>query len=191
MAEKTEQAPQDNKTHQGPDLAASKHEEEASAASAAEQERIEELAKAYVALAEVQDKYTRLCAEFANFRRRSDERAETLREAANEAILIKLLPIIDDFERALATTTQSNTSAEATQAGVRLIYDKLTHLLQQEHVQPIEATPGTQFDAELHQAVTQAPVANEALRGKVVEVVEKGYRFRGSVLRFAKVIIGS
>lgn len=193
MAVKKEQLSQNDKAHQDPNLATTKpkQEEEAPAVSAVEQKRIEEHAKAQVALAEAHDKYRRLCAEFANFRRRAEERIGTLRETATEAILIKLLSIIDDFERALAPTAQSNTVVEATQKGVKLIYDKLMHLLQQEHVQPIEAALGDQFDAELHQAVTPTPVEDKALKGTIVEVVEKGYRFRGEVLRFAKVIIGS
>lgn len=193
----TEQSPQDNKA-QEPSLTTTKPKKKEETTTApevlavtTEQEEAEKLARMHIELAELQDKNKRLYAEFANFRRRTDERVEALRETASEAILIKLLPIIDDFERALATTPQSNTSVEAIQKGVRLIYDKLTYILQQEQVQPIEVIPGTQFDAELHQAIAQAPVTDDTLKGKVVEVVEKGYYYNNTVLRFTKVIIGS
>ena len=188
-AEETAQSPQDNKT-QEPSLTTTQTAQEVPEATT-EQEQAEKLARMHIELAELQDKNKRLYAEFANFRRRTEERVEALKEVASEAILIKLLPIIDDFERALATIPQSNTSVEAIQKGVRLIYDKLTHLLQQEQVQPIEVISGTQFDAELHQAIAQAPVTDHSLKGKVVEVVQKGYYYNGRVLRFAKVIIGS
>ena len=194
----TEQSPQDNKAHQEPSLATTKPKKEEATptvpevpSAKTEQEQAEKLARMHIELAEAQDKYTRLCAEFANFRRRNDDKLETLKKTANKAILIKLLPIIDDFERALATTVQHNTSVEAIQEGVRLIYDKMTHLLQQEQVKPIEITPGTQFDTESHQAIAKAPVADDLLKGKVVKVVERGYYHNDIVLRFAKVIIGS
>lgn len=192
MTVKKEQPAQANKAHQDAKPSPSKQEQQAPTVlkvPAGEQD--ESLVKVQVSLAEAQDKYTRLSAEFENFRRRTDDRVATLIEAANEAILIKLLPIVDDFERALATTAQNNTSIEAMQQGIKLIYDKLMHLLQQEHVELIGIDKGIQFDADLHQAITQAPIADEALKGKVVEVVEKGYRLKGRVLRFAKVIIGS
>ena len=197
-AEETEQSPQDNKAHQEPNLAATKPEPKEATpigpevlAVTTDPEEAAKVAKMHIELAELQDKHKRLSADFANFRRRNDEKIKALTEAASEAILIKLLPIIDDFERALATIPQSNTSVEAIQKGVRLIYDKLTHLLQQEQVQPIEVISGTQFDAELHQAIAQVPVTDDILKGKVVEVVEKGYYYNGRVLRFAKVTIGS
>lgn len=151
----------------------------------------EEPEKAQAALAEANDKYVRLYAEFENFRRRAAKEKLALIETASEDILKKLLPIIDDFERALSALQQDGTPAEAMQEGIKLIYDKLIHLLHQVGVQPMELTKGTDFDAELHEAVTQTPVEDKALQGKVVDILEKGYCLKDKVLRFAKVVIGS
>ena len=151
----------------------------------------EELEKAQAVLAEANDKYIRLYAEFENFRRRAAKEKLALIETASEDILKRLLPIIDDFERACAALQQDNTPAQAMQEGITLIYDKLMHLLQQAGVRPIELTKGTDFDAELHEAVTQTPVEDKALQGKVVDILEKGYYLKDKILRFAKVVIGS
>lgn len=193
---KKKQLPQDqvDQEPQAPKPATTKQEEESPKAPAApvtEQEQAQALEKVQAALAEAHDKYVRLYAEFENFRRRAAKEKIALIETASEAILKKLLPILDDFERALAAAAQSSAPPEAMQKGVRLIYDKLIHLYQQAGVQPMETTQGTPFDAELHEAVTQTPVEDKALQGKVVEVVEKGYCLRDKVLRFAKVVIGS
>jgi len=101
------------------------------------------------------------------------------------------LPIVDDFERALAALQSTDATAPATQEGIRLIYEKLTHLLQQEGVQPMPLEKGTAFDAELHEAVTQIPVEDKEMQGKVLEVLEKGYLLKEKVLRFAKVVTGA
>lgn len=192
---KKKQLPQDqvDQEPQAPNPATTKQGEESpkpQPAPVAAQEQAQALEKVQAALAEAHDKYVRLYAEFENFRRRATKEKIALIETASEAILTKLLPIMDDFERALAAASQ-NSAPQAMQKGVRLIYDKLIHLCQQAGVQPMETTQGTPFDAELHEAVTQTPVADKALQGKVVEVVEKGYYLRNKVLRFAKVVIGS
>ena len=149
------------------------------------------LAKAQTALTEAQDKYVRLYAEFDNFRRRTSQEKVAMRDVANEAVIRSFLPILDDFERALATTAAGNTSADAIQEGIQLIYDKCRRWLQQAAVTSMEIDVGADFDAELHEAIMQTPVEDKALQGKVIEVVEKGYHLRDKVLRVAKVIIGS
>lgn len=139
-------------------------------------------------LAAANDKYVRLYAEFENFRRRTAQEKMTLVTTAGESLLKKLLPIADDFERALAALPEADT---ATQEGIRLIYDKLTHLLQQACVKPMAIDKGAEFDTALHEAVTQVPVEDAALQGKVVDVIEKGYLLQEKVLRFAKVVTGA
>lgn len=133
------------------------------------------------------DKYLRLYSEFENFRRRSAKEKQALVETAGEDILKKLLPIVDDFERAL----EALRSTDATHEGIQLIYDKLMHLLQQAGVQPMPLEKGTPFDAELHEAVTQMPTEDQAMQGKVLEVIEKGYLLKEKILRFAKVVTGA
>lgn len=136
------------------------------------------------------DKYLRLYAEFENFRRRTAQERLTLMETAGEKILQLILPIIDDFERALTALRQKNVSVAAVEEGVELIHDKLMHLLEQAGVQAMKLDKGSPFDAELQEAITKTSVSDPALQGKVVDVIEKGYLLKNKVLRYAKVIIG-
>lgn len=142
-------------------------------------------------LAAANDKYLRLYSEFENFRRRAAKEKLSLIETASEGILKKLLPIVDDFERALGAFQSTDTAPQAMQEGVRLIYEKLIHLLQQAGVQLMPLDKGTAFDTELHEAVTQISVKDKAMQGKVLEVLEKGYLLKEKVLRFAKVVTGA
>lgn len=145
------------------------------------------LTQAQQALQEANEKHLRLYAEFENFRRREAKEKLARIAAASQNVLEKLLPIVDDFERAL----QVLQADDATQEGIQLIYDKLSRLLQQEGVQPMELAPGATFDPELHEAITQAPTENPKLKGKIIDVVSKGYLLKDKVLRFAKVVIGA
>ena len=139
-------------------------------------------------LATANEKYMRLYAEFENFRRRTAQEKATLISTAGESLLKKLLPIADDFERALAALPATDT---ATQQGIQLIYDKLMQLLQQAGVQSMTIDQGAPLDTALHEAVTQIPTQDPNLQGKIVDVIEKGYLLKDKVLRFAKVVIGT
>lgn len=147
------------------------------------------LEKAEEALAESNDRYLRLYAEFENFRRRTAKEKLALTDIANETLLKSLLSIIDDFERALDTFAKEDITSETMQEGVKLIYDKLFHLLRQKDLKPMALKKGDTFSTELHEAITQTSV-EEAMKGKVVDVVEQGYFLKDKVLRFAKVVIG-
>lgn len=144
-------------------------------------------------LASANDKYIRLYSEFDNFRRRAAKERLSLIEMAGEDIIKKLLPIVDDFERALEAFQAADTAAapQATQEGVRLIYEKLVHLLQQAGIQPMHLDKGAVFDADLHEAVTQISTEDQDMQGKILEVLEKGYLLNEKVLRFAKVVTGA
>lgn len=137
------------------------------------------------------DKYLRLYSEFENFRRRVAKEKLALIDTACEDILRKLLPVVDDFERALASLQADEKVPQAMQAGVQLIYEKLMHLLQQAGVQPMLLDKGAVFDTEFHEAVTQVPVEGEDMQGKVLDVLEKGYFLKEKILRFAKVVTGA
>lgn len=152
---------------------------------------LQEPDKSQDALSEAHDKYLRLYSEFENFRRRAAKERLALVETAGATILKKLLPIADDFERSLASLQATDEATQAIQAGIRLIHDKLVHLLQQAGVQPMLVEKGMAFDAELHEAVTQIPTADKNMQGKVLEVLEKGYLLQEKVLRFAKVVTGA
>ncbi len=148
------------------------------------------LEKAQAELATANDKYIRLYAEFENFRKRTIQERTSLVETAGEKLLQQLLPILDDFERALVALRQENVSLEAVEEGVQLIHDKMIRFFEQAGVQPMPVEKGSFFNAELHEAITKTPVADKALHDRVIDVVEKGYMLKSKVLRYAKVIIG-
>jgi len=136
---------------------------------------------------EWKDKYLRLSAEFDNYRKRTLREKQELVATASEATLTKLLPVVDDFERALQNSTSAD--PESMRVGLELIYKLLTRFLQESGVSEIEAMH-QELNTDFHDAVTQFKVDDEALRGKVVDVLRKGYLLNGRVLRHAQVVIG-
>ena len=145
-------------------------------------------------MADLNDKYLRLYSDFDNYRKRvNKEKLEMVRTAAS-GVVLALLPVIDDMERALAAFRQSIQdetagSQEALMEGVSLIYNKLLNVLKQQGVKECEVT-GKPFDAETAEAVAQIPAPEENLKGCVLDVVQKGYAIEDKVLRFAKVVVG-
>ncbi len=138
-------------------------------------------------LAEARDKYLRLYSEFENFRRRtSKEKLEMLQSAA-ESTLKTLLPVVDDFDRAEKSFDKNQKEHE----GFFLIQNKLKKILEQNGVKEMVINKGSDFDADLHDAITQIPTQEEKLKGKIVDVVEKGYLLNEKVIRHAKVVVGS
>ena len=140
-------------------------------------------------IAELNDKYLRLYAEFDNFRKRSmRERVEYLKFAGEE-VFKDILPVVDDFERGLKAA-ENLTDVKAVNEGVQLVYNKLQHILKQKGIEFME-TKGKNFDSETMEAITNIPAPSPDLVGKVVDEVEKGYLLNGKVIRFAKVVVGS
>lgn len=139
-------------------------------------------------LAEMQDKYVRLSAEFDNYRKRTLREKMDLSKYAGEKLLVNILPIMDDFERALQHIDTSADHA-AIKNGIDLIYGKLVEFLKQNSVTEIEAM-NCNFNVDLHEAVAKVPVEQEDKKGKVVDVVLKGYYLQDKVLRFSKVVVG-
>lgn len=140
-------------------------------------------------VSELNDKYLRLYSEFENFRKRTAKEKIDLIQSGGENVFKSLLPIIDDFDRAIKANTDS-TDIVAINEGVNLIYDKFKNTLSQKGLQEQEAQ-GEVFDADLHEALTNIPAPEEDLKGKIVEVLEKGYTLNGKVIRFAKVVVGN
>ena len=139
-------------------------------------------------LAELTDKHLRLQAEFDNFRKRTIKEKADLIKSGGESVLVNILPVIDDFERALEM--MKNISDEDTgKQGTLLIYNKFKEFLKQNNVKEIEAL-NQDFDVDLHEAITKIPAPDEKLKGKVVDVVQKGYMLNDKVIRFSKVVIG-
>lgn len=139
-------------------------------------------------LNENQDKYLRLSAEFDNYRKRTLKEKSDLLKSAGEDTIFKVLPVLDDFERAL-NAMQTSSDIEAVKNGISLIYIKLKDILSQQGIKEIEAL-NLEFNTDLHEAITKIPAPQEELKGKVVDVVQKGYYLNDKVLRFAKVVIG-
>ncbi len=140
-------------------------------------------------VAQAKDKYIRLYSEFENFRRRTSKEKLDLINTANEKLLVDLLPVIDDFERA-EKSMEEETEVEVMKEGFQLISNKLLKLLTQKGLKAMESK-GTTFDSDIQEAITQIPAPEEELKGKVVDVIEKGYFLNDKVIRFAKVVIGN
>lgn len=148
----------------------------------------EQLEKAELDLLELKDRHIRLQAEFDNYRKRTLKERMELLKTANESMLISLLPVIDDFDRANQTLDMIDGESPV-KDGVKLIYNKFKEFLKQNGVKEIEAT-GQNFDTDLHEAITKIPAPSEELMGKIVDVVQKGYYLNDKVIRFPKVVIG-
>ena len=139
-------------------------------------------------LAELKDKYLRLAAEFENYKRRTTKERIEMFKTASQELMVALLPVLDDFERA-RTATQDTTDANAVRESIEIIQTKLNKTLQQKGLTAMEAKGGD-FDAELHEAITQIPAPSDDLKGKIVDEVEKGYYLGDKVIRHAKVVLG-
>ena len=149
----------------------------------------ERIAALEAELAAQQDRYLRLMAEFENYRRTQLRKLQdSLRYGAEEAMK-GLLPVIDDFERGLDALDKSEDVA-ATREGVGLIYQKFLAYLKKNKVEAIAVAQGDAFDESVHDAVTMFPAPDPSLKGKVVDCVEKGYRYDEKVIRYAKVVVG-
>jgi molecular chaperone GrpE len=149
------------------------------------EQKVEELTQKAT---EWQDKYIRLSAEFDNYRKRTLKEKSDLIRLANEDLLKDILPVVDDFERGIDIVDKSQ-DLEALRTGIHLIYNKFTEFLKQEGLKEIQAREQT-FDLDYHEALTKIPVPNEEMKGKVVDVVEKGYTLNDKVIRYAKVVVG-
>ena len=156
-----------------------------------EVEEVDELEKTQKELQEFKDKYLRLYSEFENYRRRTNKEKVEFLQQANKNLLLELLPVIDDVERADKHYDQENTTLEQVREGYELIYKKLKAVLNKQGLKEIENTVGKDFDTEYHEAVTQFPAPNDEMKGKVIDELEKGYMLGEKVIRFAKVVVGA
>lgn len=142
-------------------------------------------------LAESKDKYLRLYSEFENYRRRTAKEKLEMVQTASEDLMVALLPVLDDFERAEKSFADENTDLKAVKEGVLLVYNKFKKALEQKGLTAMEGKEGMDFDADYHEAITQIPAPKKNLKGKVVDVIEKGYLLKDKVIRYAKVVIGN
>ena len=140
-------------------------------------------------LAQEKDKFLRLFAEFENYKRRTTKERIELFSTASQDVIKALLPVVDDFDRALLEMSKS----EATELskGVELIKNKLSSTLEQKGLELVEVRSGDVFNADNHEAITQIPAPTEDMKGKIIDVIEKGYKLGDKVIRFPKVVIGN
>ena len=154
-----------------------------SAESLTEEEKLRE------ELAKEKDKFLRLFAEFENYKKRTSKERLELFKTANQEVLQAMLPVMDDFDRAMIQIAKSED--EVLLKGVELIHNKLKDTLTSKGLEQVEIKAGDAFDADFAEAITQIPAPSDDLKGKVVDVVEKGYKLGDKIIRFPKVVIGN
>ncbi|MDN3668551.1 nucleotide exchange factor GrpE [Echinicola jeungdonensis] len=157
---------------------------------AQEKEELSAEEKLQIENQELKDKFLRLYSEFENYRRRTSKERLELIKTASEDVLKDLIPVVDDFERAIKAEEKEGGDKNALE-GSLLIYNKLIKVLESKGLKVMEDQVGKDFDSEHQEAITKIPAPSEDMKGKVIDVVEKGYMLGDKVVRFAKVVIGS
>ena len=147
----------------------------------------EELKELTYQYAELNDKYLRLFSEFDNYRKRTNKEKIELINTASEGVIEAVLPVLDDFDRALKAFKDQNVDEEAVH-GVELIYNKFFNTLKLKGLEPMDSL-GKTFDTDYHDAITQTPAESDEMKGKVFDVIEKGYLLNGKIIRHAKVVV--
>lgn len=142
-----------------------------------------------IELADANDKYLRLYAEFDNYKRRTTKERLELLQTAGKDVIVDLLTVLDDFERA-AKSMETATDVQAVKEGVTLVQNKLKNILSGKGLKEMNSI-GTPFDADIHEAITNIPAPTDDMKGKIVDEVEKGYYLNDKVIRFAKVVVGA
>ncbi|OGS69019.1 MAG: nucleotide exchange factor GrpE [Flavobacteria bacterium RIFCSPLOWO2_12_FULL_35_11] len=141
-------------------------------------------------LVQEKDKFLRLFAEFENYKKRTSKERIELFKTANEDLMTVLLPILDDFDRALNEIKKAKEEDKELFKGIELINNKLRNSLAQKGLTVISAKGGDVFDVELHEAITQIPAPTDDLKGKIIDILEQGYKLGEKVIRYPKVVIG-
>ncbi len=139
-------------------------------------------------LTQEKDKFLRLFAEFENYKRRTTKERIELFKTANQEVLLAMLPVLDDFDRAM--TEISKSEDEVMTKGVELIHEKLKSTLVTKGLEVVDVKAGDAFDADFAEAITQIPAPSDKMKGKIVDVLEKGYKLGDKIIRFPKVVIG-
>ncbi|HQE33823.1 MAG TPA: nucleotide exchange factor GrpE [Flavobacterium alvei] len=168
------------------------NENNTDALDASIEERVEEISREEQLsqdLASEKDKFLRLFAEFENYKRRTAKERIELFKTANQDVLLAMLPVLDDFDRALAEIKKTDDNILI--QGVELIQEKLKNTLVSKGLEQVELQAGDAFDADFAEAITQIPAPSPKLKGKIVDVIEKGYKLGDKIIRFPKVVIGN
>lgn len=173
---------QENTNGQAPEANAAEQ------AGAEQQPEVSEVEKKQQELNEMRDKYLRLVAEFDNFKKRNAKERIELIQTANKEVILALLDVVDDTDRA---TKQLETATDITaiKDGVMLVFNKLRSTLQSKGLKPMESLH-TEFNADLHEAITEIPAPTEELKGKIIDELQKGYYLNDKLIRYARVVVG-
>ncbi len=154
-----------------------------------EQEELSEEEQLREELGKEKDKFLRLFAEFENYKRRTSKERIDLFKTAGQEVIVSLLPVLDDFDRALKELAKSEDKEMF--KGVELIRVKFRETLKSKGLEEVEVEQGDAFDAEVHDAITQIPAPNKKLKGKIIDVVEKGFKLGDRIIRHPKVVVGN
>ena len=176
--EYTQEETQEQTEHRKEKSTKSKHHKEG---------RLEELEQE---VEQLNDKYLRLYSEFDNYRKRTLKEKIELSKSAASDLIISLLSVLDDFERALNAMDTNEDTTNAMVDGINLIYNKLKNILTQQGLEKMKSL-GEEFDTDFHEALTNIPAPKPELKGKVVDVIQNGYLLNGKVIRYAKVVVGN
>lgn len=160
----------------------------AAAAAASSSDDLSELDKVKAELAEMKDKYLRQVAEFDNFRKRNAKERLELMQTASKDVMVELLDVLDDSDRALQQMEQSDDLAQI-KSGTALVLNKLKRVLESKGLKAME-TKGADFDVEFHEAITEIPAPTPDMEGKVIDELQKGYYLNDKIIRHAKVVVG-
>lgn len=152
-------------------------------------EEKDELTITKEALEKEKDKFLRLFAEFENYKKRTSKERLELFKTAGQEVLQSLLPVLDDFDRAQKIIEKSED--DAVKEGINLIHEKLKSTLKSQNLKEVEVKAGDVFNADIHEAITQIPAPSEDMKGKIVDVIEKGYQLGDKIIRFPKVVTGN
>ena len=183
MSDKKDTEQQDELMQEEDTLQEERNQEADAAEEAAEKESLED------SLNREKDKFLRLFAEFENYKKRTTRERMDLYKTAGQEVITALLPVLDDFDRALKELDRSGD--EELFKGVALIHNKFRDALIAKGLEPIEVATGDTFDPEVHEAVTQVPAPDKKLKGKIIDVIEKGYKLGSRIIRHPKVVVGN
>lgn len=153
-----------------------------------QQPEVSEVEKKQQELNEMRDKYLRLVAEFDNFKKRNAKERIELIQTANKEVILALLDVVDDTDRA-TKQLETATDINAIKDGVMLVFNKLRSTLQSKGLKPMESLH-TEFNADLHEAITEIPAPTEELKGKIIDELQKGYYLNDKLIRYARVVVG-
>lgn len=143
------------------------------------------LTDAQIALEEEKNKFLRLFAEFENYKKRTSKERIELFKTASQEVMVALLPVLDDFERAFSELDEDDENL----AGIKLIFNKFNDTLKQQGLSKLDIEPKTAFDAEIHEAITQLPASDDFPKGTIIDVVNAGYKLGDLIIRYPKVVV--